>query len=282
MRADITSGHGVDLLIGLADDTDADRIRARIGLPSYEPTGLATARRRLRTASPWKGTYVLSSVLLWVLEEDDPDLNVVVWPRLSGQAALRRAVLRGVPFGSGTRGPVPVDDSLRHLELPVPERVTRLGTTGALYAATTMSAAREAADTVCTREDWRTVAEAHGERPLPGYARWALSIRPDCPPALRARFGSHRKFTNRVRQAGVLDGPAEYATTHAPAAQTLGTLSAGPVMFPARVREAEDALRPLVREHLGGREEAWAVLAQLLGTFHGSVPELVVTAGAIA
>jgi hypothetical protein len=53
-------------------------------------------------------------------------------------------------------------------------------------------------------------------------------------------------------------------------------------MFPARVRAAEDALRPLVREHLGEREEAWAVLAQLLDTYHGTAPELIMTAGAIA
>jgi hypothetical protein len=33
---------------------------------------------------------------------------------------------------------------------------------------------------------------------------------------------------------------------------------------------------------LGDREDAWAVLAQLIGTFQGSVPELVITAGAIA
>ncbi|MFJ1805810.1 MULTISPECIES: hypothetical protein [unclassified Streptomyces] len=56
----------------------------------------------------------------------------------------------------------------------------------------------------------------------------------------------------------------------------------GHVLFPARVRDAEDALRPLVRDHLGGREEAWAVLAQLIGTFHGTAPELVTAAGAIA
>ena len=62
----------------------------------------------------------------------------------------------------------------------------------------------------------------------------------------------------------------------------LKVLSLGHVMFPARVPDAEAALRPLVRDHLGGREEAWAVLAQLLDTFHGTAPELIMTAGAIA
>ncbi len=46
--------------------------------------------------------------------------------------------------------------------------------------------------------------------------------------------------------------------------------------------EAEDALRPLVREHLAGSEDAWSVLAQLIDTFHGNAVELVVTAGAVA
>jgi hypothetical protein len=135
---------------------------------------------------------------------------------------------------------------------------------------------------VLTPADWRTVTEADAERALPGYARWALSVRPDCPPALRAQFGAHPKFAHRVRQAGVLDGPAEYATDHGPAVRVLEVLAMGRLMFPARIGEAEGALRPLVRDHLGDREEAWAVLAQLIGTFHGTARELVVTAGAIA
>ncbi|MDQ0906231.1 hypothetical protein QFZ22_002216 [Streptomyces canus] len=73
---------------------------------------------------------------------------------------------------------------------------------------------------------------------------------------MRAQFGSHSKFTHRVRQAGGLAGPGAYGTAHGPAAQLLKVLPLGQVMFPARVRDAEDALRPVVREHLGDREEA--------------------------
>ncbi|MFK4104170.1 hypothetical protein ACI2L1_29620 [Streptomyces sp. NPDC019531] len=99
---------------------------------------------------------------------------------------------------------------------------------------------------------WQTVAAADGERPLPGYARGALSVRPDCPPALRTQFGSHPK-----------------ATPSSP------TGSGRPVSWPVPART-----RP--RERLDDREEAWAVPAKLLDTFHGTAPELIMTAGAIA
>ncbi|MGW3150987.1 MULTISPECIES: hypothetical protein [Streptomyces] len=80
----------------------------------------------------------------------------------------------------------------------------------------------------------------------------------------------------------MLEGPAEYATAHGPAVHVLHVLSMGHVLFPARIKEAEEALRPLVRDHLGDRKDAWAVLAQLVDTFHGSAAELVATAGATA
>jgi hypothetical protein len=226
---------------------------------------------------------VPSSVLLWILEEDDPELNALVFHHGSTSDAMRRAILRGVPFRRGRGEPVPVHGSLRPCAEPsAPEAFTRLGLVGALRDATEMGRARAAASMVVDHSDWRAVARTDREDPLPGYARWALSVRPDCPVALREQFGSHAKFTHRVRQAGVLDGPAEYATTCAPASDVLMTLSQGHTLFPTRLRRAEDALRPLVREHLGDREDAWAVLAQLLGTFHGTVPELVMTAGAVA
>lgn len=282
MRADITSGHAVGFLLRLIDAGAADRVRARIGLSRPAPLGPAQARRRTTAASPWGSTTVPSSVLLWVLEEDDTDLNFAVWQHHTTDLGLRRAILRGEAFGPDGGRSVRVHRSLRHHDLPVPEHVTRLGLVGALRESTTMGRAKETVTMVTGRGDWATAAEADRERPLPGYARWALSVRPDCPPALRERFGSHAKFTHRVRQAGVLAGPAEYATSHGPAAQVLRILSLGHAMFPARVRDAEDALRPLVREHLGDCEEAWAVLAQLVDTFHGTAPELVVTAGAIA
>ncbi|MER5600790.1 hypothetical protein [Streptomyces sp. NPDC002265] len=278
MRDDSTSQQAVGFLLDLVDDRTGERVRRRIGLPG--PDRSPKAQRRL--LSLWTWPPVPASLLLWVLEEDDPDLNTVVWRHLPANDGIRRAIVRGVPFGPGRSKPVPVHPTLRGQEPPVPESFTRLALIGALRAVTSMQEGRAAASMVVEHPDWQEAADADRERPLPGYARWALSVRPDCPPALRAGFGSHRKFTHRVQQAGILSGPAEYATQHSPAARVLGLLSLGNTLFPARLGAARDALRPLVHDHLGDREEAWAVLAQLMPTFHGTAPELVATAGAIA
>ncbi|MGW7542806.1 hypothetical protein ACWGKQ_17090 [Streptomyces sp. NPDC054770] len=281
MRADTTSGRAAGFLLDLIGSADADRVRARVGLPRPAPEDLREARRRI----PWGLSALPSSVVLWMLQEDDPDLNAVVWRLLTHRdTALRRAILDGVPFGPGRLLAVEVDPVLRddYAAPPVPDRITRIGLVPALRESVSMAAAQEAASMVYRREHWQTVAEADRENSLPGYVRWALSVRPDCPPSLRAQFGSHRKFDFRVRQAGIMDGPATYALEHGPALEVLNVLSLGHVMFPRRAAEAEDALRPLVRDHLGDREEAWAVLAQLLDTFHGTTGELVRTAGAIA
>ncbi|WP_406119918.1 hypothetical protein [Streptomyces sp. NBC_00989] len=282
MRDNSTSGAAVGFLLHLIDSADAERIRRRTGLPEPEAEGTSEARRNTLLWS-WTRTAVPSSVLLWVLEENDPELNQWVWRHVSADNAMRRAIARGVPFGPPRAEPLTVADSVQLSdEPPVPENFTRFGLVGALREGTTMQSARTAASMVLERSDWQAVTDADQDRPLPGYARWALSIRPDCPSALRARFGTHPKFTHRVEQAGVLDGPADYATGWGPAWHVLGVVSTGRLLFPTRVTEAEDALRPLVREHLAGHEDAWAVLAQLIDTFHGNAVELVVTAGAIA
>ncbi|MEU1183348.1 hypothetical protein ABZ464_38070 [Streptomyces sp. NPDC005820] len=275
---DDTTRLAVGFLVGLTDEDTAARVRARIDLPADEPARLA--RRRIRRA--WNWSPVPSSVALWTLEQDDPQLNALVWPHLGRNAGLRRAVVRGLPFGPGRTAPVPVDPALAGEEPEIPESYVRHGLVGALRTGDSMTRAREACSMVLTRDDWTAVAEAHVEQPLPGYTRWVLSIRPDCPPALRARFGSHPRFTHRLREAGVLDGPAAYATGHGPAVRVLEVLAMGRLMFPARVPDAEHALRPLVHDHLGDREDAWAVLAQIAETFHGTAPELLMTAGALA
>ena len=282
MRDNSTSGAAVGFLLGLIDSGDAGRVRRRLGLPEPEDEGTLRARRDNLFWS-WSRITVPASVLLWVLEEDDPDLNLGVWRHVSADNAMRRAIARGVPFGPSRKGPLTVVKSLRQEEEPpVPENFTRFGLVGALREGTSMQTARSAASMVLEHSDWQAVTEADQDRPLPGYARWALAIRPDCPPALRAQFGTHRKFTHRVREAGVLDGPTDFATSWGPASHVLKVLSTGQLLFPARAGEAEDALRPLVRDHLGDREDAWAVLAQLIDTFRGNAVELVVTAGAIA
>ncbi|MGW3629586.1 hypothetical protein ACWD7F_05395 [Streptomyces sp. NPDC005122] len=289
MLDNTTSERAAGFLLGLLEAGEAERVRRRIGLrpcppTDEEPGGSERATEARRSVySWWTRTPVPSSVLLWVLQEDDPELNALVWRHLSADDAMRRAIVRGVPHGPGHGQVVPVAKSLRREpEPPVPEHFSRFGLVGALRASRSMGPARKAASMVVGRPGWKAVAAADLERALPGYARWALAVRPDCPPALRERFGSHAKFTHRVRQSGVVDGPARYATTWSPADRVLRVLSLGRTMFPARVREAEDVLRPLVRDHLGDREDAWAVLAQLVGTYYGTVPELLVTAGAVA
>ncbi|MCL7425984.1 hypothetical protein [Streptomyces sp. YS415] len=279
MRENSRSQQAVGFLLGLVDEETAARVRARTGLPGPEAPDASV--RRLQRAWTWS-RLLPASVALWILENDDPTLNAVVWRHLETDAGLRRAVVRGIPFGPGRTEPVRVDPLLIGQEPEVPARYVREGLVGCLRAVTSMSEGRAAASMVLTRADWDTVAAADDEAPLPGYARWALSVRPDCPPAVRAGFGSHAKFTHRIRQAGVLAGPAPFALSYDPAVGVLEVLAMGHVLFPRRMPEAEDALRPLVREHLGESEEAWAVLAQLMETFHGTAPELIVTAGAIA
>ncbi|MFJ7074370.1 hypothetical protein [Streptomyces sp. NPDC098781] len=279
MRDNNRAEQAIGFLLGLVDEETAERVRARTGLPG--PEGPELVELRLKRAWTW-ARQLPASVALWILENDDPDLNAVVWHYIATDAGLRRAVARGVPFGPGRAEPLIVDPGIRDQEPEIPDSYVRHGLVGALREVTSMGQGRAAASMVLTSDDWWTVAEADLDRPLPGYARWALCVRPDCPPWLRAEFGAHPKFAHRVREAGILDGPADYATAHGPAVGVLEVLAMGHVLFPARVQEAADALRPLVREHLGDREEAWAVLAQLMETFHGRTPELVMTAGAIA
>jgi hypothetical protein len=279
MRDHTRAEQAAGFLLRMVDGETAGRVRERTGMPG--PEDAAAVRRRVDR--PWAWAHPLpASVVLWILQQDDPDLNALMWSYLGTDAGLRRAVARGLPFGPGHTKLLPVRSTLRDAEPETPESHVRLGLVGALRAATTMSAARAAVSMVLTPAHWAAVAAADRSHPLPGYSRWALSVRPDCPAALRAGFGTHPKFTHRVRQAGVLADAAEYATTYRPAARVLQVLSVGHVLFPARVVEAEDALRPLVREHLGDREEAWAVLVQIVDTFHGTAPELMTTAGAIA
>jgi hypothetical protein len=279
MRDHTRAEQAAGFLLRLVDEETAGRVRERAGMPG--PEDAAVIRRRVDRPWAWANTLP-ASVVLWILQQDDPDLNALVWSYIGTDAGLRRAVARGLPFGPGRTAPLPLRPTVRGAEPETPESHVRLGLVGALRAATTMSAARAAVSMVLTPADWATVAAADRSRALPGYSRWALSIRPDCPAALRAGFGSHPKFTHRLRQAGILANAAEYATAYRPAVRVLQVLSVGHVLFPARAVEAEDALRPLVREHLGGREEAWAVLVQIADTFHGTAPELIATAGAIA
>jgi hypothetical protein len=92
-----TSGRAVSFLLSLAGDGTADRARGRIGLG--EAGAAPSAPAPLDTAL--RAVDLPSSVLLWMLEEDDPGLNAVVQHHTSADDWMRRAIARGLPFGRG-------------------------------------------------------------------------------------------------------------------------------------------------------------------------------------
>ena len=264
------NGHpGVHFLLSLIDQGDAAAVRRRLGIGEPEELAFEHAVRWLdRLPRP-------RSVLLWMLQEDDPATNRVLFNHLGTPDTIKRDILRGVPFG-GTGGRLHVLVHGQAPEIPVGPR----GVVGGLRKARTMETARIAARAVCG-DDWTDVAEADRTEPLPGYARWALTERIDCPAAVRAQFGSHAKFTHRLRRAGIVE-PAEYVEVSRTPQDVLAVLRLGEVLFPRRVREAAAVLAPLVHAEVGVDPDAWAVLAQLLPRFAGTVPELVRTSGAVA
>ncbi|MFD3436541.1 hypothetical protein ACFWU3_03440 [Streptomyces sp. NPDC058685] len=279
MNGDRRTAMALHLLLTLADADLARRVRKRLAVtedpPAGPPSVWEAARQVSRAGAP-------ASVLFWMLQADRPDINEVVYHVDGVGGRIQRDILRGVPFGDGARGPLPLAPGLRKQTEPVdlPGTGPR-GVVGELRAVTRMRQGRRAAAAV-GRDDWAQVAAADLEEPLPGFARWALATRIDCPKALRERFSDHPSFAHRMRQAGIVAGPGVYAENWRTAQDVLSVLDTGRWAFPGRLPEAEAVLRPLVQGSLGENTEAWAVLAQLLPTFTGTAPELIVTSGAIA
>lgn len=221
------------------------------------------------------------SALLWMLERDDPATNQLAFHHPAATIAIKRDILRGVPFGAA-RGPLPVttcgDSWCSHEEPEGPASEAEM--IDGLRAARTLKGARQAAEAV-GKSDWAEVAVADLEQPLPGYARWALAERIDCPAEVRRQFGTHPKFAHRLGQAGIVE-LREYVASGGPPQKVLKLLHLGTRLFPQRIGEAAERLGPLVRAEVGANPDAWAVLAQLLPRFAGTVPELVRTSGAVA
>ncbi|MFI6099894.1 hypothetical protein ACIA8G_30435 [Lentzea sp. NPDC051213] len=267
---------GVHFLLSLIDPQDAAAVRRRLGIgrPEQYPADRA-ARELARLDAP-------RSALLWMLERDDPATNQLVFHHVGVADAVKRDILRGVPFGAAAGSlPVPTRCSVRFCSHEEPKiQISERGVIGGLREARTMGSARMAVEAV-SRRDWSDVAEADRAEPLPGYVRWALTVRIDCPPEVRAQFGSHPKFTHRLRTAGIVE-LREYVERGRRPQNVLGLFQFGAPLFPHRVAEAAALLTPLVRTEIGANPDAWAVLAQLLPTFSGTVPELVSTSGAIA
>lgn len=267
---------GVHFLLSLLDRSDAAAVRRRLGIGEREPLTDGGAAWELdRLDAP-------RSVQLWMIERDDPVTNRLVFHQSHVGDALKRDILRGLPFGAAA-GPLPVQvdcgrSYCSHAEPDIP--VSRRGLVGGLREARTMGSARTAVRAV-SKPDWAMVAEADRVEPLPGFTRWALAVRVDCPAEVRTQFGSHPKFTNRLRTAGIV-GLRDYVELTRPPRDVLAVLHFGTRLFPHRVDEAAAVLAPLVRAEMGASPDAWAVLAQLLPTFAGTVPELVATSGAVA
>jgi hypothetical protein len=250
------------------------------------------------------------SLLRWLLELDDPDANYLVFQSAAVPDAVKRDILLGVPYGPRAADPgfrVPVlpdldpDWHLEHYHYRSFRRraphghsegyedaadVEQRGIISTLYEAGAGRQLRKCkrAAGALSSSDWSAVAEADRAEPLPGYARWALCVQVACPEELRGQLGGyHPHFASRLARAGfLLDGSAEYACTARQPGRVLAVLECIARALPQRAAEAADALRPLVEQELGDDLEAWAVLAQLLPGFAGSLPELIVTSGAIA
>lgn len=260
-------------LLSLVDQDVAAAVRRRLGIDAPNPASHKMIGQP-RLDAP-------RSAALWMLEQDDPTTNSFVYHHMDVPDALKRDIIRGVPFGSAT-GPLRVVCERRHCyhREPPDLQVGQDEVLDGLRRATSMGRARSAVSMV-SRDDWPAVAAADRTEPLPGYTRWALSLRIDCPPEVRAQFGSHPKFADRQRKAGIVE-LRDFVEGWRPARSVLKTLHFGERMFPSRRHEAEELLTPLVRDELGRNLEAWAVLHQLLPTFTGTAPELVRTCGAVA
>ncbi|WP_418960625.1 hypothetical protein [Streptomyces tritici] len=281
MRYDRDTDRALDVLISLTGADEAERVRERIGVVAARPA--ARMPERWAAVRALGDTAMPLSARLWALEADDPKVNELVVLAGGLPGALELSVLKGEPFGPDGGRTLPRAGTLP--ARPTPPGVRRFAApeeaVAALREVRTMRQGRRAANQL-GRAHWPAVTAADVERPLPGFARWALALRPDCPGELRERFADHPSYAHRMRQGGIVADPAEYVRGWGPARSVLAVLDTGRWAFPHRMPEAEEVLRPLVRGSLGGSVEAWAVLAQLLPTFTGTVPELVVTAGAIA
>lgn len=270
------TGTGLEFLLAMVEPDRAEQARRRIGRPPAKPERLSPKQLVTRLTDPGRP----SSALMWVLEQEDKETSKAVYQHGGISEGLRTDIAHGLPFAPlppATRPAWEMSDTPQTLDPPLPSQTA----VQALRRSWTMAWARSAATRI-SRDDWPWVAVEDSVEPLPGYARWALSTRIDCPPGLRAQFGSHPKFRHRVRTAGIVSGPREYVEQWRPARSVLEVLEIGRSAFPDRAEQAAEVLRPLVGRELADRPEAWAVLAQLLPSFTGTLPELVATSGAVA
>lgn len=293
-------------LLDMLEPDAVPEIRNRLRLPSPVAGDAATDNAQFHARRLLDDRRVPVSALTWALEADLPDTNYLIYMSSRLPEAVRRDVLLGVPYGSAfdepaVEGTVAVSPQLpknpdtldvRYRDVTEGPSVV-IGSTpgderGIIAAlrhygvARKMTRVRHITHAV-GRRDWAAIGAADLADPLPGYARWALSAHLACPGPLRRQFeGDQPHFAKRMRREGIVGDSGAYAASWAPARLVLSVLDVGTWAFPARVEDARELLRPLVQDELGRNTEAWAVLAQLLPGFTGTLPQLIRTSGAIA
>ncbi|MFG2208869.1 hypothetical protein [Streptomyces sp. NPDC048638] len=139
-----------------------------------------------------------------------------------------------------------------------------------------------------TEFPWAELIRAHAEDPLPTGLLRALVDERDCPRTLlraclaAVRLTNHEWWVRWSLGWGPLT-PEDLVQCAQPAA----TVAAYPSNPYLRIdkgawTQARAEARQMAREHLGSNVEAWVVALRLLPEFHGTVPELLATAGAVA
>ncbi|MFF4950238.1 hypothetical protein [Streptomyces chattanoogensis] len=139
-----------------------------------------------------------------------------------------------------------------------------------------------------TELPWDGLIRAHAEDPLPTALLRALVDMYDCPRSLllaclaEGHLTSDEWWVGSALGRGSLPSGDLVQCAH-PASAVVAYPSNRYVRLDARVwTQALAEARKLAREHLGSNVEAWAVALRLLPEFHGTVPELIATAGAVA
>ncbi|MFF4695951.1 hypothetical protein [Streptomyces chattanoogensis] len=139
-----------------------------------------------------------------------------------------------------------------------------------------------------TEIPWDGLIRAHAEDPLPTALLRVLVDKRDCPRALFLACLADVHLTSREWWVGTAlrwgSLTPEDLVQHArPAAAVVAYPSHRYVRLDESAWiQARAEARKLAREHLGTNVEAWAVALRLLPEFHGTVPELMATSGAVA